>query len=140
MSRSGTNKRRALDRRGSLALETAFVASAFLLMLLGSFEIGRYFFVSESIKYLVGELARGATVAPEKNWDTEKAAYVSRTRILKLADFETLDVVVTPDAAPMPTTIRVTAVYPYRFSLRWLSALDTTIRNDVRFSVVVAGS
>lgn len=137
MSRFGSNKRRFFGRRGSLAVETAYVVSAFLLLLLGSLEIGRYFFVSESLKYLVGELARGAIIAPEKDWSSEKAVYVSRSKILKLADFQTLDVIVAKEAAPMPTTIRVTAVYPYRFSLRWLSGLDTTIRNNVQFSVVV---
>lgn len=137
MSRSGTSRRRALGRRGSLAVEFACVASAFLLLLLGSIEIGRYFFVSESVKQLVGELARAAIIDPGKNWSTEKAVYVSRSKILKVQDFTTLDVVVNKQAAPMPTTVRVTAIYPYKFTLKWLSALKPSIDSDVTLKFVV---
>jgi Flp pilus assembly protein TadG len=142
MSRRVTSEsRRSLGRRGSLSLEMAIVASAFFLMLLGSAEIGRFFFVSESIKYVVGEVARAAIVDPVavNAWGTaQKANYIqSKSGILKYADFQTFNVVVEKQAAPTPTTIRVTALYPYRFSLRWLPTSTIPISNDIRLQVVV---
>lgn len=142
MSRRATSEpRRGLGRRGSLSLEMAIVASAFFLMLLGSVEIGRYFFVSESIKYLVGEVARAAIVDPVavNAWGSEqKTNYIRfKSGILKYADFQTFNVIVEKQTAPTPTTIRVTALYPYKFSLRWLSEASTTISNDIRLQVVV---
>lgn len=120
-----------------MAVEMALAGSVFVMLLLGAVEFGRYHFASESLRYVVGELARAVTVDPDRDWSTEKAAYVRRSPILKLADFETLDVLVTRAAAPMPTAVRITAVYPYRFSLPWLSAFNRSISNDIRFSVVV---
>lgn len=120
-----------------MAVEMALAGSVFVMLLLGAVEFGRYHFASESLRYVVGELARAVTVDPDRDWSTEKAAYVRRSPILELADFETLDVLVTRAAAPMPTAVRITAVYPYRFSLPWLSAFNRSISNDIRFSVVV---
>ena len=137
MSRSGTSKRRALGRRGSLPLEMAYVASALLLLLLGGVEISRYFFVSETVRHLVGELARAAVINPDQDFTSVKAALVDRTKILKLTDFTTLNVTpVSRRPAPELTTISVSAVYKYKFHTPVLSTLVSSIDSNLTLSFV----
>ena len=124
-----------------MAVEMALVGTGFVMLLFASIEAGRYFFVNESIKYVVGELARTAIVDPSavKSWSSaQKASFVqSKSSLLHYADFSPLDITIVKQEAPTPTTIRVRAVYPYEFRLGLLSALNISIENDVRFSVVV---
>lgn len=140
MSRSGISKRCSLGRRGTTSVEMALVASTLIMMLFGSVEIGRYYYVSESVKYLAGELARAAIVNPDaSHWSSAsaKAPYVSRSPILNLEDFTTLDVAVNKLAAPAATTVTVTAVYPYRFKLAWLPTSNLTINSRIRLDFLV---
>jgi len=109
MSRSATNSRRPLGRRGVTAIEFAIVANVLLLLLVGGFDIGRYFFVNESLKYYVGELARGVVVNPDANWSTQKYTLLSRAPILSAAKFTQLEVNINRAAAPALTTVTVTA-------------------------------
>jgi Flp pilus assembly protein TadG len=124
-----------------MAVEMALVGTAFVTLLFASIEVGRYFFVNESIKYVVGELARAAIVDPlaVRSWsDAQKSSFVqSKSGLLHYADFSPLTITIVKQEAPTPTTIRVRAVYPYAFRLGLLSAYNTSIENDVRFTVVV---
>jgi Flp pilus assembly protein TadG len=133
MSRSGINERRLLDNRGTTAVEMAIVANALLLLLLGTLEIGRYFFVSESLRHLVGELARAAIVNPDADWSVQKNTFIARAGILKPEDFATLDIDIARAAAPALTTVTVTANYRYSFILPALSGLVDSINTGVTF-------
>lgn len=136
MSRSGNNKLRALGRRGATAVELAIAANVLILLLLGGLEIGRYFFVNESLRHLVGELARAAIVNPDADWNSQKNAYVARTGILKAANFSRLEVAVARAAAPALTTVTVTANYSHSFLVPGLSRLGGSINNAVRLDFV----
>ena len=136
MSRSATNERRFLDRRGTTAVEMAIVANVLLLLLLGCLEIGRYFFVSESLKHLVGELARAAVVNPDADWSAQKNLFIARAAILKPEDFSTLQVDVARAAAPALTTVTVKAAYRHKFTLPVLTGLVNTINTGVTLRFV----
>ncbi len=129
MSRFAIGSPRRLGRRGTTALEMAFVANALVLLVIGGVEVGRYFFVSESVKYVVGEVARAAMInpVPNANWNT----VIAKAPILKVADFTTLDVTIVPAAAPALSTVTVRASYRYNFNLLPLSGLVNTIDNFV---------
>lgn len=136
MSRPGNNKRRALGRRGATAVELAIAANVLIVLLLGGLEIGRYFFVNESLRHLVGELARAAIVNPDADWNSQKNTYVARTGILKAAKFSRLEVAVARAAAPALTTVTVTANYSHSFLVPGLSRLGGSINNAVRLDFV----
>ena len=116
----------------------ALVASGFFMCLLGSVEIGRYAFVSESLKHLVGELARATVVDPDRVWSAEaKNAFVmEKTAALTPADFQTLDVVVARAAAPALTTVTVTANYRFNLNVPALSNAARVINAGVTMRFV----
>lgn len=136
MSRSGTSERRVLGRRGATALEFAVVANVLLLLLVGGFDTGRYFFVNESLKYFVGELARGVVLSPDADWNTKKYTLISRAPILKADAFSTLDVNINRAAAPAVTTVTVTASYHYSFALPVMSGLVNSINTALTLKFV----
>jgi Flp pilus assembly protein TadG len=114
----------------------ALVASAFFLLLLGTLEVGRYFFVSESLRHLVGELARAAIVNPDADWGAQKNTFIAKSAILKPQDFSTLDIAVARAAAPALTTVTVTANYRYGSTLPVLSGVLNSINTGVTLSFV----
>jgi Flp pilus assembly protein TadG len=50
------------DQRGSTTLEFSLVALAFLMLLLGVMEFGRFFFLQHNVKTLTAEAARQALI------------------------------------------------------------------------------
>ncbi len=140
MSRSVTGKPRRLGRRGVTAVEMALVLNVLLLLLVGGVEVGRYYFVSESVTYLVGELSRAAMVNPDVDRNARKFNYLSRAPILKAAKFQgqggALNVVVTRATAPALTTLAVTATYPHELKLPFLPTLANSVSaaTTVRFA------
>lgn len=130
MSRSASGRPRRLDRRGVTALEMAFVAQGLLLLLLGSFELGRYYFVAESVRHVVGEVARAAIVAPGTTWnDAAKGPFIARAPILRAAAMN-LSVVVVPATAPALTSVTVTANYTHALWVPLLGTLANTVRSS----------
>lgn len=116
----------------------AILANVFFLFMLGSIEAGRYFFVSESLRYLVGEIARAVIVNPDATWGTaEKSSFVaSRAAILRYANFATLDVNVVKAAAPALTNVTVAARYNHSFVLPGISGLPQYIDTGVTMRFV----
>lgn len=91
----------------------ALLANGLFLLLFGGVEIGRYCFVSESVHYLVGEVARAAVINPDGAFgEPEKAEFVRRASIL---DKNRLDLAVNINRqrAPAMSTVRVTARYEH---------------------------
>ncbi len=111
MSRSGTSKRRSLDRRGATALEFGAAAPVFLMLLLTVFEGSRYHFVSESLHHFVGEVARAAMINPASNPEAQMDALLRKAPVLRRNDFKAFNVEITRATAPSPTTVRVSASY-----------------------------
>jgi|SRR3712207_5982154 len=136
MSRSATSSRRPLGRRGVTVVEFAIVANLLLLLLVGGFDIGRYFFTNESLKYYVGELARGVVLNPDADWGTRKYTLLSRAPALKADKFSQLDVNINRATAPAVTTVTVAARYNYRFTLPVMSSLVSSINTGLTLQFV----
>lgn len=126
-------RRLRLGRRGTTALEWAFILNAFLALLLGGLEVGRYFFVAESVRHLVGEVARAAIITPSADFTKLKDTFVARAPILQSREL-TLNVNVVPAKAPALTTVTVTANYNYDFKLAIISDLVNSISASTKLS------
>ncbi len=75
------------------------------------FEGSRYYFVSESLHYFVGEVARAAMINPDPNPEAQMDALLRKAPVLRRNDFKAFDVEITRATAPSPTTVRVSASY-----------------------------
>jgi hypothetical protein len=53
------------DKRGSVALEFAFIAPPLLLLIMGIMDIGHYYFTAESLRSLVATAARAEIIADQ---------------------------------------------------------------------------
>jgi Flp pilus assembly protein TadG len=136
MSRSGISKRCLLDRRGGTVVEMALVANAFLLLLLGGVEIGRYFFLAEQVRYAVGEVARAAIIDPDTPWTDQKAAdFAAKMGVLNSTKLK-MEVNIARQTAPSLSTVTVRAQYPYQFALSYLSNLAAPVDSRVTLSFV----
>lgn len=110
----------------------AIVAQAFLLLLVGGMELGRYYFVAESVRHVVGEVARAAVVKPSTVWnDAAKNPFIARASFLK-ASAMNLNVVVEPATAPALTTVTVTANYTHALRMPFLGTLASSVNNSTR--------
>jgi len=133
------------DSSGASALEFSFVLFPFILLLIGTMELGRYYFTAQNLRTVVAEAGRLATIYPQVGIsgsgcsggsgkdlrgeyavdttmtkdDLEYAA--SRTPFLNLND---LTVCVTNGAGPGTVTITVRAVYPFSSPFPILSYLN----------------
>lgn len=136
MSRSGINRHRFLNKRGTTTLEMALIVNVLLMLLVGSLELGRYFFVAESLNYFVGELAHAAIKNPDADWSTEKRVLIARAPILRPEDFLTLNVDVARAAAPALTTVTIATKYRYTFVLPILSRRLSSIDAGLTLSFV----
>lgn len=117
-------------------VEMALVGNVFLLLLLGCIEMGRYFFVSESMRYFVGEVARAAIIDPDATWDSGKtAALIAKAPVLEPGKV-TLRVNVARQLAPASSTVTVEARYAHQFALSYISGLATSINTGVTLRFV----
>lgn len=75
MSASASPRRRwsGLDRRGTTSLEFALVGSLLMSLLLGSIEVSRYMFTLESMRVVVSEAVRLATLQGSRNMNAGSA-------------------------------------------------------------------
>jgi Flp pilus assembly protein TadG len=135
MSRSASAKPRFLDRRGQTAIELALVAQLFLALLVGGVEVGRYFFVAESVRHLVGEVARGVIVSPDASWNTtaQQAPFVARASILQASKL-TLTVNVVRAAAPALSSVTVTANYNDSLRVPFIPSTANTIASRTQLN------
>ena len=59
-SRASSRRSLRRDRRGVTAVEFAFVGGAFIMLMLGVIECGRYYITVQSVRLITGEAARKA--------------------------------------------------------------------------------
>jgi len=119
-------------------MEFALVAPAFLILLIGTFELSRYYFMVELLRTLSAETARAALIDPaltitscapsDSVWAKVnlKTPFLSRSVV-------TLCLSRPKDAANHPT-ILVTASYAYTTLLPLLSQLNNTMTETTRFT------
>ena len=147
---SRVSSRRSLrrDRRGVTALEFAFVGGAFIMLMLGVIECGRYYFTVQSVRLLTGEVARKAITqlnagivngggCGSVNGPVLIESLTSLTPLLNepVADWPTKSVaVVCPSGAGGVGTVRVDLSYRFNFIVRFLPSGNLTISDSTRLS------
>jgi len=133
---------RRLGRRGSTTLEFALVSLAFLMMLLGSMEVGRYYFTSEAVRTVTAEAARQTmlnyrTSSPSAcptsdSIKTYVTSTVARSPFLGASQLTlTVSCVISANGWG---SLRVVVSYPFSTSVPWLAV--TTNISDEAYMVV----
>ena len=121
------------DRRGETALQFAMVAPAFLMLLLGTMEVGRFYFTQQTVRTLAAETARqalarvgynsvnGTAPCPLPSGDDTviKIAAVRKTPFLNASTATTYTV--TCSISSSLYVISVSLTYPYTPIVPYLS-------------------
>lgn len=124
-----TAKAAIRDRRGNAVVEFALLSLPMLVIVLGFFELGRYFYLSESIANAAREGARAAAVrgasSPEPARKEDIAAIV-HSHAPGFVPADSLDVRTSysPDNSP-GASVAVTVAYSYRLLVPWIAAFTT---------------
>ena len=127
------------DRSGTAALEFAFVAPTFILIILGGLDLGRAMMISSTIKHVASDGARYAAVrGSEKEFpatETEVEAYV----LSKATGLDTAQLDVDVSWAPNNSEgglVTVEVSYPYTFLVAGILSLDP-IEIEMASSMVI---
>jgi hypothetical protein len=140
----GSNKRGQgrLGRAGATSLELALVLLPFLVLLLGTFDLARYFFTVQAIETLTTDAARYAVVngnaavtkpstGPYGPLGIDTWASETNVPVPALLD-PTQGTICISYAATLlgfgVNTVQVTVVYPFTAMLPGLSALNKTLQ------------
>ena len=118
------------DSSGASALEFSLVLMPFLLLLVGSMELGRYYFTAENIRSLVAETGRQAVL--NKNFggngscaslsDANKQIIAKKTPFVNWHD---LTICVQNGVGPGTVNITVQASYPFSTPFPFISQLNS---------------
>lgn len=134
--RPGARLRRAIaDRRGVSALEFAIIAGPLFLLMVSGMELARYSATVNSLRGVVGDMARAATLRGGANLTANRAACTNITPANLTAGVSTglvdpsrltvtVDSCVTNGAA---TTVTLTARYQHSFLFALLSPYSGTV-------------
>jgi Flp pilus assembly protein TadG len=133
-----------LGRRGSTTLEFALVSLAFLMLLLGTFEVGRYYFTSEAVRTVTAEAARKAMMDFRSSAPSSCPAsnsvktYVTSTsaRTPFLGSSQLSLTVTCGTTASGASSITVNVSYPFSSAVSWLAV--TTNITDTAYMVIEA--
>lgn len=92
MSNASNRRRWWLGRSGATALEYALVLPAFVLLMFGTIELGRYFFTAQLVQTIAAEAARVAVIDYSKSDRTAgtDCANLSSLSTAQIAFFETI--------------------------------------------------
>jgi len=118
--RAARGLRRALrDRRGLAAVEFALVGLALMMLLLGSMDLARWFFATESLRTVAADTARAALIAGLNGapMTYDGNGVPPGVTLPPGLDPNILYMRVQPAAGPRPgtTTVTVTARYDFVF-------------------------
>lgn len=119
-----------LGRAGVTSLEFALVVWLFLMVMLGSVDLGRYYLVQHSLRTVAAEAAR-TWLAYDNNSNRNLSAQPTTASVAAIAPFldvQDLTVTVNQPNNSGITIITVTATYTFTaWSPLWSSTLDGTI-------------
>jgi Flp pilus assembly protein TadG len=124
-----------------MALEMALSIGCLITMLFVSIDLGRYFFSAQSLSYLVGEVARTATLNATAGCSNPVSTYAPRAPILDPA-LLTLQLCIYPPNstgnATNLTRVDVTASYAFSFMAPLLRGRLGRIDESVSMRFVVS--
>lgn len=136
MRTAGTARRRfALGERGVTSLEFALVGSLFMLLLLGSMEMGRYMVTLAAVRNATAEAVRLATLRGDQNMLAERAPCTNLAGALagvaaKVPSLVAASLTVTMGGCATnagATTVNVTVNYPFTFAVTLFGATNRPI-------------
>ncbi|WP_372624364.1 TadE/TadG family type IV pilus assembly protein [Falsiroseomonas sp.] len=124
------------SRRGSVAVEWALGALVFAALLLTGMELGRYYFMAQSLQNLVGEVIRAAVVNTAlgdgaEDCTTPKSTYAPLTPMINTAD---LLICVQRTRVGGTVTINVRGTIPYAFLTPILNGTSRTLSETSQYS------
>jgi Flp pilus assembly protein TadG len=127
---------RASSRRrgdaGATSVEFALVAVAFLTLLIGTMDLGRYYLIEHSLHSVVSEAARAALVDTTLfGCDTAKARVIAITPAL---DPKLLELCVTQNPNTGVNVVTVTASYSFSAISPMLASLNGTMSEAMQLS------
>ena len=115
-------------------MEFAFVALPFLFLLLGTIELGRYFFTQQNLRTLAAESARAAMInSANVGCPPSNAVMATINQKTPFLNSSGLTVCITPatDSAGRKT-INVTASYAFTTPVPFVSFLNGTVSDSTR--------
>ncbi|MCB4824756.1 TadE/TadG family type IV pilus assembly protein [Roseicella aerolata] len=124
------------DRSGSTAVEWAFCALALFAVLLCTMELGRYYVMAQSLRTLVGEVARGAVVDTAlgngaEDCATPKTRFAARTPMINTAE---LTICVQRVRASSQVTISVRGSHPFTFANPFMRGWVRPLSESTQYS------
>ena len=119
-------------------MEFALVSLAFVMMLLGVIELGRYYFTAEAVRTITAEAARATLIYYRThNGACPSQDTIKTTALLKAPYLGSTGLILTVTCATDTNgakTLQVSASYPFSTSVPWLKQL-TAIADDSRVVV-----
>ena len=117
------------DCRGNAVVEFALLSLPMLMIILGFFELGRYFYLSESLANAAREGARAAAVRGAASPDPADEADITTVVHAHAPGFVPANSLrvsarYTPDNSP-GANVGVTVAYSYRLLVPWVAAFTT---------------
>jgi Flp pilus assembly protein TadG len=142
-----SGSRLARDKRGVTAVEFAFVGMIFIMLMLGTVEISRYYVTAQSLRTLTAEAARAGLLQVNANFYNNvgspcsvslsaatKAALLQRVPLLQLSNVSTTqaDWVLADCSAPKRVTANLS--YTFTFLVRFLPSGTITLNERTALS------
>lgn len=121
------------DRRGSTAVEFAFIAPAFFALLFGLFQFGWAMHCSSSVRYALEQTSRSLMLNPAITQSQVETAV--RSQLETIADPNNVTVTLTQETpSPGVTLVRATSLYQHVVSAPFLG--DYTLNYTHSVSVI----
>jgi len=151
-SRASSRRSLRRDRRGVTAVEFAFVGGAFIMLMLGVIECGRYYITLQSVRLITGEAARKAITqlnstivggsacstgaVTGSNGVTLVNSLLTLTPLLNSANWTTAPSITAscPAGAGGVGSVNVSLGYRFNFIVRFLPSGNLTISDSTRLS------
>ena len=116
-------------------MEFALVSTAFVMMLLGTIDLGRYYFTSEAVRTVTAQAARDALISYRSNGLCPDEGVIE-TGALTRTPFLGANSLVLRVTCPngSPQVLNVTTSYPFSFMIPWIP-LSPTITDSARLVV-----
>jgi len=116
-------------------MEFALVSTAFVMMLLGTIDLGRYYFTTEAVRTVTAQAARDALISYRSNGLCPDEGVIE-TGALARSPFLGANLLDLRVSCPTgsPQVLNVTATYTFRFSVPWFP-ISPTISDSARLVV-----
>jgi len=125
------------DRRGATAVEFALISLIFVFLLLGTVELGRYYFTFQSLRSATGEAARVALTSIGRTLfngqPCPSTLSPDYTAVLQKAPFlrqPPLEITVTPTCGSNPRSVTASATYTFNFLVPFLPVGTLTMSDS----------